>query len=487
MDGRVGLLADFEVAEVVLQFLAADVGEADGGDYLAAQLVGSVYDGVILAVVQQSDGLPLAVFEADFEAVVLGRARLPEVEVHAGDARRAFAGDGEVAVSRPFDDFVRWGDFHFASGGADGQQLQLRHVALDVVGGVVARGLEACALLPVVAFREGGEQAVHCRQVAQGCQFRSRLVCVQLCRIVLVVVHFLLQVAGVPVEVLEVCRRPPGFERMVHGRYRLPIFGHHLCLHEPWAHFVDEQRVFRAVQEPVGSRCEQGAARLEFADGFGVALGGTVADVGNLAAFVAAEAMAVGAEVLVVGGKCAQRRRLLGEHLLDGALPRCRGVVCRHVPRIVRHAVQADFRGFGILHGIAHEAAEQRGNVQVVAVGRAEEQAVADEVGDGIVPPDVGLALQPCVDPLHALLINIVYHGVSRPHHLDAGMQPVAQCLQVWAFVRTPCAVVFCGAEQERCDVAVALYEDVVHIVEQFGLFLAFCALAPNVVEEYGK
>ena len=80
-----------------------------------------------------------------------------------------------------------------------------------------------------------------------------------------------------------------------------------------------------------------------------------------------------------------------------------------------------------------------------------------------------------------------MYDGVSRPHHLDARMQSLTKRTQVRAVVRTPSAVVLRRTEQKRCHIAMTLDKDIVNIIEQCRLLLAFGTLSPDIVEENGK
>ena len=197
--------------------------------------------------------------------------------------------------------------------------------------------------------------------------------------------------------------------------------------------------------------------------------------------------MAVRAEVLIIRSKDAQCGRFVGEQIGQSTIPGAGPVVVLHVPRVVCNGIERDLRTFGILHRVAHKSAHITGNVEAITIGGTEQNVVAHEIVHGEVQPDIALALDARVDPVHALLVDGVHHRVTRPHHLDAGTQRAAQGIEILVAGATPSAVVDGGAEQERRDVAVFLHEHRVNIVEQFSLLLTARTFAGNIVEEDSK
>ena len=112
---------------------------------------------------------------------------------------------------------------------------------------------------------------------------------------------------------------------------------------------------------------------------------------------------------------------------------------------------------------------------------------VAHKVVHGEVQPYVTLALYALVNPLHSGLVYAGNNRVAGPHNLDALVKGAAQCAQVTFLFVGPTAVILCGAHNEGCYIFFLLNEIVVDIVEQFGLLVGLCALAPNVIEEHCK
>ena len=118
---------------------------------------------------------------------------------------------------------------------------------------------------------------------------------------------------------------------------------------------------------------------------------------------------------------------------------------------------------------------------------KSEKQMRAHEVANGEVPPDVSLAVDTLVDPLHALLVYAMNDGVTRPHDLNALVHLCTQRAEVTTCIVSPRTVVLRGAHDERTHIVMLLNKVVVYVVEQFGLLVGLGAFAPDIVEEYGE
>ena len=103
-----------------------------------------------------------------------------------------------------------------------------------------------------------------------------------------------------------------------------------------------------------------------------------------------------------------------------------------------------------MLHRVGHESRHVVGNVLAVAVGRAKEHVVSHEVAHGEVPPDVGLAVDAAVDPLHRFLVDTMHHGVARPHYAYVLVHLSAKCAQIALLVVSPSTVVFGRTHNKR-------------------------------------
>ena len=193
--------------------------------------------------------------------------------------------------------------------------------------------------------------------------------------------------------------------------------------------------------------------------------------------------MTGGAEVHVVLAEDAEVIMERGRHEgAEGALPRGGLIVGLGVPSIVGDGEEAHLRGLNVLHGVRAEAAHQGGYVQAVAVGLTHQQVVDAIVRHGVVEPDVCLAPNLRVDPVHVGLVDHVHHGVARPHDTHRGMHALPQRGEVVA--SGPSFIILRGAHHQRCHVFMARHELLVQVVEQVGLLLGTCAFAPDVVEE---
>ena len=190
------------------------------------------------------------------------------------------------------------------------------------------------------------------------------------------------------------------------------------------------------------------AGHTQIGHSTGVTLSDAITQWFEIATLVAAEAVAVRAEVLIVRGKHAQRCCIAGQQIVQGAIPRRGPVVEFHIPGVIGNGIEGDLGTLGILHRIAHESTHVVGDVEAVAVGGTEQNVVAHKIIDREIQPDVGFALNAGVDPVHAFLVDGVHHRVAGPHHLDAGVQRAAQGVEILVAVATPCAIVDGGAQQ---------------------------------------
>ena len=180
----------------------------------------------------------------------------------------------------------------------------------------------------------------------------------------------------------------------------------------------------------------------------GVTLSDAITQWFEIATLVAAEAVTVRAQILIVRSKHTQGGCIAGQQIVQRAIPRRGPVVEFHVPGVIGNGIEGYLRALGILHRIAHESAHVVGDVEAIAVGGAEQNVVAHKIVDREIQPDVGFALDAGVDPVHAFLIDGVHHRVAGPHHLDAGIQRAAQGVEILVAVATPCAIVDGGAQQ---------------------------------------
>ena len=195
--------------------------------------------------------------------------------------------------------------------------------------------------------------------------------------------------------------------------------------------------------------------------------------------------MSVGAEVLVVKCKSLERLVVAWQNAAEALLPVALVVICFHVPAVVGNTVERNLRCLGILHRVAHKARYKGGDVESVAVEGAHKHMVAYKVVHREVQPYITLALYALVNPLHCAFVYAGNNRVSCPHNLNALVHSRAESAQVALFFVCPAAVVLGGAHNEGCNVFFLLDEIVVDIVEELGLFVGFCALAPDVVEEH--
>ena len=103
-----------------------------------------------------------------------------------------------------------------------------------------------------------------------------------------------------------------------------------------------------------------------------------------------------------------------------------------------------------MFHWVRHKSRHVVGDVLAVAVGWTEQNVVSHEVAHGEVPPDVSLAVDTAVDPLHRLLVNAMHHGVARPHNAYVLVHLGAECAQIALLVVSPSTVVFGWAHNKR-------------------------------------
>ena len=272
-----------------------------------------------------------------------------------------------------------------------------------------------------------------------------------------------------------------------HHHHRRAIVGKVLGLQEPGAQLAYKLLVALVGKQEVAGVLQLQTLGVDFAYSLLVALDGSLGNVAKLLALVASESVAVLSQVLVVEGEGVQGLGVGWQQGVDGLGPVLLVVVGLHVPSVVGNAVECYLRGLGVLHRVGHESRHVVGNVLAVAVGRTKEHVVSHEVAHGEVPPDVGLAVDAAVDPLHRLLVDAMHHAVASPHDAYVLVHLGAERAQVALLVVRPGAVVLSGAHDERRDVVVAVDEVVVDIVEQLSLLVGLCALAPDVVEEHGE
>ena len=129
---------ELEVLEIDLQILSADVRDAQFASGHAAEFVARVDDGVVVAVVQETDFTPSAVGE-EFEAEVSSHLGHAEVEVHAGKGDVAVAFNRERTVFLPVDDFQCGSHSDVVASDTDGKQGELGDVRGQFEGVVVGR------------------------------------------------------------------------------------------------------------------------------------------------------------------------------------------------------------------------------------------------------------------------------------------------------------------------------------------------------------
>ena len=183
--------------------------------------------------------------------------------------------------------------------------------------------------------------------------------------------------------------------------------------------------------------------------------------------FLAAVAVRVRAVVAVVRGERPHGSATTGIERPDRGVPRRPGVVGVRVPTVVGHPEEGDLRGLRLVHRVGGEPGHDVRGGRFVAIHLAQQQVVAHEVGDRVVPPDEGRAAEAAVDPVHARPGNVVHHRLARPHHLDRRVELLAQDVEVGAGLGVgPGLVVLGRAQQQRRDVGLGLDEVAVETVE---------------------
>ena len=119
------------------------------------------------------------------------------------------------------------------------------------------------------------------------------------------------------------------------------------------------------------------------------------------------------------------------------------------IPGVVSHAEETHLACFGMFHGVGYKAAHLVAHFGggIKPVGAPHGKPAALKVIAWPVPPDKSRPLHMFIYPFLAGERDIMHHGVSRPHHRDAFIEPAAQCLE--EFLVGPAAVVAGGAHDE--------------------------------------
>ena len=112
---------------------------------------------------------------------------------------------------------------------------------------------------------------------------------------------------------------------------------------------------------------------------------------------------------------------------------------------------------------------------------------VAYKVIDREVEPNVALATDALVDPVHTFLLDGVHHAIARPHHLDAWTKVLSQSVEIYVALSAPRTIIDGGTEQERRHITMFAHKDRVYIVEELSLFLTARTFTRDVVEEDSK
>jgi hypothetical protein len=108
-------------------------------------------------------------------------------------------------------------------------------------------------------------------------------------------------------------------------------------------------------------------------------------------------------------------------------------------------------------------------------------------VGDGVVEPDVGVALDAGVDPLHIALVDHVDDGVAGPHDAGRTDHIGAKGRQIGVVGTGVGFVVLGWAEDEGLDVGMYLAQGRVKVVDELGLIGGILSHTGDVVEEDGE
>ena len=189
---------------------------------------------------------------------------------------------------------------------------------------------------------------------------------------------------------------------------------------------------------------------VDFLNSLAVALDGCSSYVLQFLTLFAAESVPVLSKVLIVQSECAQSLGVGRQQVVDAFEPVGLGIVSLHVPSVVSNAIERDFGSLGMFHWVRHKSRHVVGNVLAVAVGRTEQDVVSDEVAHGEVPPDVSLAVDAAVDPLHRFLVDTMHYGVARPHYAYVLVHLSAECAQIALLVVSPSTVVFGRTHNKR-------------------------------------